>query len=359
MAAEITQTFRPEDAAWDIWLARAPHDFYHRAAYHAFAERMGEGRALLIVYGNAKQFIAWPYLLNSIPGSTHLDATSVYGYTGPVGVGLEDQAFCDRAWMAIREVWDEQGLVTLFTRFHPVLGNHRCCQRMHAESGLPGNELALLGRSVSIDLSLSREQRRRAYPKVLRQEIQAAERDRLAVALDHAWAHYPGFIELYRATMRKNRAPARYLFSSQYFSGLREALAGDAYLAVAQRGEELAAALLFTVRGNIAQAHLTGVNPAFNALSPLKTLLDGVAGLAGELGAHLLHLGAGRGGNEDSLFRFKSRFSPLRHEFFVGRWILNREKYQLLASACDAGQMAQPDYFPIYRAPCSASGARQ
>ena len=99
--SEITEILCPADSNWNAWLERAPHDFYHRAAYYAFAERMGEGRAQLLVYGAEEQFLAWPYLLTAIDDSERMDASSVYGYSGPVGVGLDDADFRARAWRAM------------------------------------------------------------------------------------------------------------------------------------------------------------------------------------------------------------------------------------------------------------------
>lgn len=349
--AEVTEILRPDDAAWDTWLTRAPHDFYHSADYHAFAQRMGEGSAHLIVYGTPRRFLAWPYLINTVNGSAQADANSVYGYSGPFGIGLADSDFRARAWNAMRAVWAEQRLVSLFTRFHPILANHSFCKGMHAVPGPHGDELLCLGRSVSIDLSLSHDQRRGAYPKILRQEIQAAERVGLVVELDESWTHYAGFAELYRATMMRNSANERYLFSQHYFEGLRAALGNDGHLVVAQQNGEVAAALLFTVRGRIAQAHLTGVNPRFHALSPLKCLLDGLAEIARGLKARLLHLGAGREGKEDSLYKFKSRFSSLRHDFMVGRWVLDADAYQALVDARDVPTERRAGFFPAYRTP--------
>ncbi len=355
---EVTEILRPEDKGWNAWLARAPHDFYHGAAYHAFAQRMGEGSAYLAVYGTPQRFLAWPYLINTIEDSQRMDASSVYGYAGPFGIGLEDEEFRVRAWQAMRAVWAEQRLVTLFTRFHPILANHVFCENMRAAQSFQGDELLRLGRSVSIDLSLSREQRRQAYPKILRQEIQAAERAGLVVGIDESWSHYADFADLYRTTMQKNSAQDRYLFSPHYFDALRTALAGDAHLAVLQQDDKLAAALLFTVRGHIAQAHLTGVNPAFQALSPLKCLLEGVADSARDRGATLLHLGAGRGGKEDSLYKFKSRFSSLRHDFVIGRWVLDAAAYRELLVEREEGMAATAGFFPAYRAPIPVSETR-
>ncbi len=346
---EQTWLLRPDDSAWDAWVSDAPHDFYHLSAYHRFAEQMGEGEAYLAVHGTAERFFAWPYLLRDVDG-WYRDATSVYGYPGPVGLGLEDTDFLARAWDAFGALWAGQRIATLFTRFHPILANHRWCESLHGSDEPAGGELLHLGRSVSIDLTPERDARRQSYQKNLRQEIRASERAGLRVELDADWAHYPTFAALYRQTMDRNQASGRYLFSDEYFDALRSALKDQAHLAVAFVDDEPACIMLFTLCNTIAQAHLTGVNPAFAKLSPLKALIDGVAELARSSGAQRLHLGAGRGGHEDSLFRFKSHFSSVHHEFTLGRWILNGTIHDTLVDKhCDTVMSSDGAFFPAYR----------
>jgi len=376
--SEITHVLRPDDPDWDAWLDLTPHDIYHRAAYHRFSEQSGEGKARMIVYGNADRFVAWPYMSSEI-NEGFSDASSVYGYTGPVGSGLVDSAFLLRAWAAMRAVWSEQQQVALFTRFHPILRNYRYCTDLPGSVGTPGGELYRPGRSVSISLLPDQDERRRTYKKILRQNIKSSERAGLVVELDNDWIHYKTFARLYRLTMEKNQASDRYLFTDEYFSSLRIALGSNGHLSVASVEGEPAAIILFTVCGGIAQAHLTGINPELSALSPLKGLLDGTAGFAKTLGAKLLHLGAGRGGFEDSLFKFKSQFSPTRHDFILGRWILDSEKYDSLtavresqnnnkvvylnsndgtteAIANESGN-ASVGFFPAYRMPATTEAA--
>src|SRR5688500_2306341 len=83
-------------AAHDAWmqaLQRCPqHDFYHLPQYHAMAEEAGEGAARLLLYTEGDYLIALPLLfrvLDEIVPDSPLDAgwydaTSVYGYAGPV-----------------------------------------------------------------------------------------------------------------------------------------------------------------------------------------------------------------------------------------------------------------------------------
>lgn len=351
---EPTLLLSPSDHDWDRWVQRAPHDFCHLAAYHAFAESMAEGRAHMVVHGAPNRFIAWPYLVRPIEADLS-DAGSVYGYAGPIGVGAMDSVFLERAWAEFRAIWAQQGLITLFTKFHPLLGNHRLCAEFRGAAPQPGGELTHLGRSVSMDLALDRAARRCGYPQVLRQEIKESERNGLVIEEDHDWSSYPRFAELYRGTMRNNAAESRYMFSDAYFAALRRSLAGIAHLAVARVDGDLAAVLLFTVCGDIAEAHLTGVNPEYRALSPLKGLIDGVADIARTHGATRLHLGAGRGGHEDTLFSFKARFSRDRHDFCIGGWILDADAHHMLVRA--RGGVSSPGFFPAYRAPLVAAAS--
>jgi hypothetical protein len=75
---------------------------------------------------------------------------------------------------------------------------------------------------------------------------------------------------------------------------------------------------------------------------------DDVRRWAAERGDRVIHLGGGRGGSNDSLFAFKARFSPRRHEFYTGRWVLDPRRYDRLAQLAPD---PDPGYFPPYRAP--------
>lgn len=351
--AESCTILGADDSRWDDLVSRSPHDFHHLSGYHRLAEGAGEGTGRLYVYGDEDRFLAWPCLIRPLDGGL-ADATSVYGYTGPVGLDAEDRQFRQSAWSAFRAAWAEDRIVTLFTRFHPVLANHETCAGLHGAETPPGGELLTFGRSVSIDLSLSLEERRASYPQALRQEVKRAERNGLEVALDSGWRHFDAFVSFYRETMRRNEATDRYLFSDAYFTALRHALGEQLHLTVATVEGEVAGALLLVVENGIATAHLTGLNPAFSKLSPLKPLLDRSCDFARDLGARLLHLGAGRGGSEDKLFEFKSRFSPVRHDFVAGRFILDPEANERLLRDRSLSTPPDSQFFPAYRAPPAA-----
>ena len=109
------------------------------------------------------------------------------------------------------------------------------------------------------------------------------------------------------------------------------------------------------------QAHLAGSSEELKSLSPLKVLLDDVRRWAHERGNQVFHLGGGRAGRDDSLLAFKAKFSPRRHRFYLGRWILEGDAYASLCEqhrvyAQEAGLVLQgEDFFPRYRTPIEKS----
>ena len=350
-AAARLRLLTTADPDWDEWLGLADHDVYHRAAYHRLAEQQGEGRAFLAVYGSSARLLAWPYLLRDISSELYAgltDVNSVYGYAGPVIPGpAGDMRFARRAWGAMCSGWRGQGAVSAITRFHPLLAT----QRTMADD--PG--VVELGPTVSIDLTIPEEPTVQRYPRVLRQEIAAARRRGLQTERDPSWERLPEFVALYHLAMRRVGAADKYLYPTDYFERLRDELAERANLFVTTLSGTAAAAGIFLEHDGMLHAHLIGTDPELRGMSPLKVLLDDVRDWGHRRGSRLLHLGGGRGGQADSLLEFKGRFSPRRHPFAVGRWILDEPAYRRLCAerrqaARSAGADWDPNFFPAYRA---------
>jgi len=153
-----------------------------------------------------------------------------------------------------------------------------------------------------------------------------------------------------------------YYFSEDDFRRLRSSLGGDLHLLVTLKDSVVAAAGLFIEYEGDVEWHLVGANALLRDLSPSKVLVDDSIRWARDRGNRILHLGGGRGGREDSLFWFKSRFSPRRHQFHTGRWILEERRYAELDAARRATLPASaghdPDFFPAYRAALIADHPR-
>ncbi|MGA3031314.1 MAG: GNAT family N-acetyltransferase [Candidatus Limnocylindrales bacterium] len=352
------------DPAWDDWLSDVPRDVYHTAGYHAYSHGSGEGEPYLIVAGDRRCGLAWPYLLRQVSevenlaGSGATDVTSVYGYSGPLAWGCTPgDPFLATAWSEVVAVWQDQGAVSAFTRFHPLLGNASLM------SGLGGSRddtdesepVAAIGRTVSIDLCVSEEAARAGYSESLRRQIRNYRQAGLTTTHDESWADIGAFAHFYHETMARNAAAAYYFFDAADFRRLRAAVDGKVHLLVTRLGDIVGAAGLFTEYRGIVQEHLVATNQELAHISPYKVLVDDTYAWAKKRGNTVFHLGGGRGAHEDSLFEFKRRFSPRLHPFFTGRWILDRPACQELLearrSATRGDGLLDPDYFPGYRAP--------
>ena len=85
---------------------------------------------------------------------------------------------------------------------------------------------------------------------------------------------------------------------------------------------------------------------------PAKLMIRYAACWAKGRGNRYLHLGGGVGGVDDSLFDWKSGFSPLRHSFYTLRAVVNETEFDRLMIASGESLWSQTPggFFPPYRA---------
>jgi hypothetical protein len=352
-------------SSWDVQLQDVARDVYHLGGYHRLERRRGNGEPQLAVVEDGRARLVWPYLLRSIEiggvATGFTDITSAYGYVGPLALGPVDDDFLSAAWDQLRQWWVLRGVVSVFVRFHPILNNRElgiAWRSPAAWSEGPDDGVTDVGETVSIDCTLPDEQVTSVYAKPLRQHLANAARIGYVTDEDLEWRDLDEFVRVYTESMDRNGAGSFYRFTAEDFAFLRDELPDRLHLLLTRRGEEIVAGGLFTESSGIVQAHLMGTATAHLSTSPGKALLDGAQRWARSRGYPVLHLGGGRGGRRDSLFRFKREFSRRRHVFSTGRWVLNAAAYKDLCRTCDTRQGPATDagnYFPAYRAPREAS----
>jgi hypothetical protein len=359
------RVIRGDDPSWDAQFQDAARDVYHLAGYHRLELRRGNGQPHLAVVDDGRARLMWPYLLRSIEidgtPTGFSDITSAYGYAGPLTAGAADAAFLSDAWTHLWQWWGLQGIVSVFTRFHPVLNNRELAAGWRSPDvwGDGGDGVGDVGETVSIDCTLPDEQVTSMYAKPLRQHLANAARIGYLTDEDTEWHDLEEFVRVYSESMDRNGAGDFYRFTADDFDFLREALPDRLHLLLTRKDDEVVAGGLLTESSGIVQVHLMGTATAHLSTSPGKALLDGAQRWARSRGYPALHLGGGRGGRHDSLFRFKREFSRRRHVFSVGRWVLNAAAYVDLCQMRDSMQQATTggDFFPAYRAPLAPATA--
>lgn len=358
----------PLNNLWDQWLGVTRHDLFHTAVYHAVEAKADSSVAYIAVYGTQEKFLALPYLLKpvfSCDGTADpslKEVTSVYGYSGPLACNCEsDVDFRHQAWRAITRGWADQGAVSAFIRFHPIVGNASWsdagCATMPNGAGPEGN-IALLGKTVAIDLSAKADQIWFGYSRQIRQAVRKCAQSGLLVSEDRDWIYLEEFVAIYHKTMKRNNAGNFYFFSAEHLRSLKNAVGPHATLmAACDKGKLVSAAILFEYNG-IVNLFLLATDDDYLELSPSKAVIHASQEWAKARGNRIFHLGGGRRGqSDDTLFQFKAAFSDRFFDFNVGRWILNQAAYDFLTEqrTNEASQFADkkidPTYFPAYRAP--------
>ena len=339
--------FTADETQWLDLLASTPHDIYHLPSYLKIEGEFRGARTELFVVTDGSNFLATPLILSPIPATPgEMDASSPYGYAGPICSHTAGLAWVKAAFAILIQHLRERHVISLFLRFHPILAFPHEALEEHGA-------IVTLGETVAMALQRPFDTIQADIRKGTRYDIRRAQRNGQVARLDTDWEHLSDFRYIYASTMARVEARSEYLFSAQYFDRLRYELAPHVALWVTTIGDQVAAASLVTERAGIVQYHLSGTHSDFLELNPTKVLLAGVAQWANERGNRWFHLGGGLGAQNDSLMRFKAGFSRDRFHYKTGRIIVNPLRFHELT----LGVSGSPDFnlhdaaafFPPYR----------
>jgi hypothetical protein len=293
----------PNDPRWETFLSSVRHDFYHLPGYSAMDAKGDEvAVAFLASEGNRQCLV--PLVLMSTTVSSQLsirDARSAYGYPGPLFTA-DDISFQTRCLETLVATLSRQGIVSCFLRLHPVL--NKTVDHFAAIGALVNH-----GETIVIDLKLSSEDLWKQTREGHRYSIRKLSRSSTRAFVDTDWKYFESFYLSYTDTMRRVNASAQYFFPRDYFLALRALLQDRLHLLVVENESRFLCGALFTEFSGIVQYHLSATAADALKLEPSKLLLHFAREWAKSRGNTELHLGGGVGGQQDSLFLFKSGFS--------------------------------------------------
>jgi hypothetical protein len=275
--------------------------------------------------------------LTDIPGGELKDASSPYGYGGPVAT-TGDGAFIAAAWAAYARWMREQRVAVEYVRFHPVLGNER-----HYGGHIVDN------RQV-VSMALDAGDPGAAYPSRLRHTLKKAATAGLVYEEGSLKGRAAAFGAFHRAAMGEMQADSFYLFSDAYFDRLAES--GFATLGVCRHSssDQWLAASLFLDGPDVREYHLAATNEAGRKLGASSFALHQAALAAQQLGLRHLYLGGGTNASPDNpLFFFKSSFSAQRLAYRTGWTVFDSAAYDELKNRFPAEWAAHPERPIFYR----------
>lgn len=345
----------PSDERWDAALASAPHDVYATADFVlADATINGAEPSGFLVVDDDRVFL-FPLLIRDVTGVGAVgvgfrDAISPYGYPGIVlsEAGRTTAGFVNCCMAHLVRSARDRDIVSIFGRVHPWLN-------ADLPTLVDQVELTSIGATVSLDLDRSEADIWSGMRKGHTNAINKAGRAGFDVDIGTVDGRFDDLALAYRETLERLGVLAT--DGSDCVRLHRFASLAEARVAVARVNGEVAGAYLFYEHDGIVQLHLGGTRTDYMRPSPSHLLLHSIALWAKSRGNTVMHLGGGVGGSStDSLFTFKSGFSPVRHPFRTLRLVSDAPRYEQFVDA-RAEVLGEPrdvllkgDFFPAYRA---------
>ena len=320
---EICKTSDPK---WNEMISRLPiekQDIYYSAEYYRSFERITGMSAEMFCFMQGSDLGIYPYLKTEIRRDylTHpyYDIETVYGYGGPLAVS-SDQRFCRVFEERFEEYCRDNDIVAEFIRFHPILAN----EHIFSNLDVIHNRV-----TVMVDLTLSEDD-------IWTKELTSGNRNVIRKCIKNGLTviesdDYDTFYEIYKETMDKVGAESFYYLDREFFEEMKK---DDHYhLLVCVSNEEIIAAAVFMGYGDYFHYHFAGSRKESLSLSPNNILLWEAIKFAKEHGYKKMHLGGGlTDSEEDSLFRFKARYSRIYRDFYIGKRVHNEVVYRKLIS---------------------------
>lgn len=343
------------ESAWDnVVLALGGDPVYSSLGYHRASAHLEPPGTLPALLSDGES--ALPLLLRPLSGDAW-DATTPYGYGGPLGSGSAGFGAAVDDWARAN------GVVTTFLRYHPLLGNHRL--------GPAGVHVTQRGSVVVWDLRGSRDLYAAMHDHH-RRAVRKAGRAGVRVEVTVAPADLSGFRALYELTMRRQQADPFYFFPDCYWGELLRGCGSrlvlfEAYVdepgsgagasgaggsgagAGPAAGAGPIAALLCFDSAPFLHYHLGASSDAARRVGASNLLFLAAAQWGRANGHESFFLGGGVGGSAtSSLFVFKHRFDPASDPlpWHTGAWVHDPAEYHRRA-----GTSSVDGYFPPWRAP--------
>ncbi|MFH1119580.1 MAG: GNAT family N-acetyltransferase [Bacteroidota bacterium] len=266
----------------------------------------------------------YPFFLKSIDdfdlGETYYDIQTAYGYGGVITnrTDLPESAISGfnrevNKWLF------ENKVVAEFIREHPLL-NH--CRR--------DAEYTKVRQNIYIETY----RHYRIPDKKARQNVNKLFRNvHISVLMDDRLDRLDDFINLYNLNTIRLNMSKFYFFPESYFLKVRELLNEHARLIHILYKDKIINSTLFLFYGNKGTLHLAGSDHEYQTLRGNDLMYYSAIELSKNMGLEILAIGGGISANEDdSLFRFKSKFSDLHKDVMVGKKILNPDIYAKLVT---------------------------
>ena len=332
------------DERWDLVLSEfSERDVYLNRLYQRLSY-IHTGRQSFAFYNQSDgDRLFFPILVGELPEAyqifdeTLYDFESAYGYGGPLCTTTDEE----KLTLLFAPIWQwcrDQNIVAGFTRFHPLLNNHR----YFVESSV--NKVDFNRQTIYIDFEPELDQIWSGLPSGQRSQIRQAIKYGLSVRSGDQRDMIDIFYPMYRANLEVLSAHDHTYFKQDYFEFLSTKMQEAVDLLIVEKDGNPIASAIFLRGDDFYHYHLSASLYEFQRFRPNNLMLYEAIKLGKSLGLKKFHLGGGRSdAPDDTLLRFKRSFSKAIADYYVARSIISPGKYRKLAELYEEQQGVSPN----------------
>lgn len=263
----------------------------------------------------------------------YYDLETAYGYGGCY-TNTEDKLFIKKAISEYQKKCNDERIIAEFIRFHPFNDFPIMCSEYLDFNSHDRNVIVkdLYSDILASYTSKVRNTIKRATEKVSFRESKNIDK----------------FIELYTKTMQKNNASDFYFFERKYYQTLIDSQKVKLYEIIFE--DDIIAMAFFLFGQEMGHYHLSTNTPLSYKLNSNYALLHNTFNIFKGLGLKYVILGGGTTSNgNDSLFKFKKKFSDELKSFYIGGKIYNEKIYDEYIKLWESQTDKDIKYFLKYR----------
>jgi len=266
----------------------------------------------------------------------YFDLETAYGYGG-FYTNTKDEVFISKALSEYEAKCKNEKIIAEFIRFH-TFNEFPISHSNYFDMNIYDRDV------VYVDLTLSRDESWKNYSTKTRNILRKCERELTFVISDDI----KKFIELYEKTMDKNNANEFYYFPKSYFEKLMKNK--DIELYEIQKEGVVISSAFFMFSDEFGHYHLSANNYEMRQYNANYFILDKIFDVAKEKQKKYFILGGGTTSfKDDSLLKFKQKFSKERKPFYISGKIFNQEKYDEYTILWKKQSINDISYFLKYR----------
>lgn len=347
--------FIKEKTEWKKLLSnKGITDVYYQYEYVSPISNHLNGVPVLIHYGNDDSGFIYAIIIQDIaldqkfqgviPKGIFYDAESPYGYGGPIFYGDFEvtEAITADFQSNLKKLCREEGLITQFIRFYPLLFEKR--------SAIIADRMGTYKSTIYMDTS-DKDRVTAQLDSQYRRKIRKATEAGVKIVTDQG-ERIDEFIRLYHATMEMHQADDFYFFPKEYYEYLIRNFKDHLILFYAYLDDKVVGASLYLYDQKYMHFHLGGRDVHAPNVPFENLIMVEAAKWANEHGMQKLHLGGGLS-EQDSLFGYKKKFNRAGMlPFYIGRSIFDEEKYAQLMrvrAETDSGFCEDNAFYIQYR----------